>query len=348
MGTLTVAILTFCVTYLLMPLFRKLAFKFNIVDEPGGRKVHNATTPLLGGLAIYICFLIGLLANWDKYSFFMPIFFASTFILVLGIIDDIKQLSAQFRFFVELIVVLALILLNNDIRVSFLPNTPWGNVVEIIVTVFWIVGVTNAYNYLDGLDGLAAGSAVVNLGCFAVILYATGQYVFTSIAVVLIAACAGFLPHNFRKEKIFLGDAGSTFLGFNLACIALIGNWAGDNIVKIFIPVLILGVPIFDMIFTTIMRIKESKIKTLLEWLRYGGKDHFHHYLVDIGLHPVGAVLFIYCITLSLGLSAIMVANDSAIEAYLTLSQGSIIFAIIAVLIVVGKRRRTGWNKEKT
>jgi UDP-GlcNAc:undecaprenyl-phosphate GlcNAc-1-phosphate transferase len=133
------------------------------------------------------------------------------------------------------------------------------------------------------------------------------------------------------------------FLGFNLAGLALIGNWAQDNIVKISIPILILGVPIFDMIFTTIMRIKEAKIKTLLEWLQYGGKDHFHHYLVDLGMQPIGAVVFIYFVTLSLGISAIMVSNDQAFEAFLTLTQASIIFGIIAALIVVGRRHRSGW-----
>jgi UDP-GlcNAc:undecaprenyl-phosphate GlcNAc-1-phosphate transferase len=194
------------------------------------------------------------------------------------------------------------------------------------------------------MDGLASGSAVVNLLCFAVILYTTGQVALAELSVILIAANLGFLPHNFRKRKIFLGEAGSTLLGFILACVALIGSWAEDNIVKISIPILILGVPIFDMIFTTVMRIKEEKVKTLIEWLQYGGKDHFHHYLVDIGLRPLGAVVFIYCITFSLGISAIMVSNDRAIEGFFALLQSSIVFGIIATLIVIGKRRRSGWN----
>lgn len=161
------------------------------------------------------------------------------------------------------------------------------------------------------------------------------------------AACVGFLPYNnYKKARMFLGDAGSTFLGFTLACIALAGDWASDGVVKLFIPILILGMPIFDMIFTTVMRIREEKIKTVIEWLRYGGKDHFHHYLVDFGLHPSGAVMFIYFITLSLGLSAIMASNDQAVEAWLTLSQAAIIFGVIAVLIMAGKRHRSGWKNQ--
>jgi len=150
------------------------------------------------------------------------------------------------------------------------------------------------------------------------------------------------LTYNFlRKSGMFLGDAGSTFIGFCLACIAIHGNWAGDSMVKLFIPILILGVPIFDMIFTTVMRIKEQKIKNIIEWLKYGGKDHFHHYLVDLGLSQRGAVLFIYYITFSLGLSAIMVSNDSVIEGVMTILQSSIIFGVIGVLIVLGKKQQS-------
>jgi UDP-GlcNAc:undecaprenyl-phosphate GlcNAc-1-phosphate transferase len=262
--------------------------------------------------------------------------------MIVGLIDDIIGLSAPVRLFWQLIV--ALIISIFVVRVTFLPHGLWGDIGEIIITVIWIVGLTNAYNYLDGLDGLAVGSAVINLFCFSVILYTTKQYSLVILTIILMGACLGFLPYNFKKAKIFLGDAGSTSIGFTLAYIALIGNWAEDNIVKITIPILILGVPIFDMIFTTIMRTKKLKIKTLLEWLQYGGKDHFHHYLVDLGLQPLGAVVFIYFLTLSLGISAIMVSNDQAIEAFLTLSQASIIFGVIAVLMVVGKRRRSGWN----
>jgi UDP-GlcNAc:undecaprenyl-phosphate GlcNAc-1-phosphate transferase len=220
-----------------------------------------------------------------------------------------------------------------------------GNTIEIFLTCVWIVGLTNAYNYLDGLDGLAAGSATINLFFFAVILYGMGQYALGLIAVVLTAACLGFLPYNLHKiNKIFLGEAGSTFLGFMLACIGLQGSWAHDNVVRLFVPVFILGVPIFDMIFTTVMRIKEGKVKTIIEWLQYGGKDHFHHYLVDVGLSPWGAVLFIYALTASLGISAYMVSNDNGIEGLLTISQTTIIFWVIAVLMVVGRRRRSGWQ----
>jgi UDP-GlcNAc:undecaprenyl-phosphate GlcNAc-1-phosphate transferase len=257
--------------------------------------------------------------------------------MFIGLIHDKQALSAQLRFLCQLIV--SLMIIWFGVRIEFLPNNLWGNLGEILITVLWFVGITNAFNYLDGMDGLATGSAIINLFCFTIILYSTRQYSLVILAIILIAGCLGFLPYNFKKEKIFLGEAGSTFLGFSLAGIAVAGHWAADNVVKISIPILILGVPIFDMLFTTIIRIKEEKVKNLIEWLEYVGKDHFHHYLVDLGLSPLGAVGFIYFINLSLGISAIMLSNDAAIEAFLTLSQAAIIFGIIATLLVIGKRR---------
>jgi UDP-GlcNAc:undecaprenyl-phosphate GlcNAc-1-phosphate transferase len=330
-------LISFLVTYFSMPIFRGLAIQYKLLDLPGGRKIHKVATPLLGGAAIYLGLLVGVLFNLSKLHPFLPVLLGATLILILGLINDIKEISAHLRFFYQTLIALAVA--GMGVRVSFLPAGFWGDILEIVLTVFWLVGVTNAYNYLDGLDGLAAGSAVVNLGCFSIILYITGQYPLALLSVILIGVCLGFLPYNFRKTKVFLGEAGSTFLGFILAGIGLLGIWAEDNMVKVSIPILILGVPIFDMIFTTVMRIREEKIKTLLEWLRYGGKDHFHHYLVDLGFQPLGAVIFIYFVTLSLGISAIMVSNDVAIEGFLTLSQASIIFGIIATLIVMGKRR---------
>lgn len=333
-------LLAFSGAYISMPILRKLAIRFGIIDMPGGRKMHKVATPLLGGVAIYIGLLAGILFNLDSAHLIIRILTGATFILILGLANDIREISAQLRLVLQLLIALLVTIMGE--RISFLPTGYCGDAVEIFITILWIVGVTNAYNYLDGLDGLASGSATVNLLCFGIILYRTGQNSLVLLCIALGAACLGFLPYNLRKEKVFLGEAGSTLLGFILATIAITGNWAGDNIVKIAIPVLVLGVPIFDMIFTTVMRVKEKKVKTLVEWLRYGGKDHFHHYLVDLGFRHLGAVIFIYFIMLSLGISAIMVSNDSAMEAVLSIIQASIIFGIIATLIVIGKRHRSG------
>ncbi len=342
MSWVLLLLVPFLVTYLLISPLRKLAVKFRILDLPNRRSAHKRATPLLGGVAIYLGLLAGFFLHLRGLGYFMPLVISATIIVGVGLADDIKGLSARSRLLVQILV--SLILIKSGFHVSFLPQSLWGNLGQGIITVFWIVGVINAYNYLDGLDGLAAGSAIVNSLCFAIILYKTGQQPLVMLLLIIIGSCLGFLPYNFRKAKMFLGDAGSTLLGFLMASVALTGNWAQDNIVKISIPLLILGVPIFDMVFTTIMRIKEGKVKTLIEWLEYCGKDHFHHYLVDIGLSKLGAVVFIYFVSLSLGINAIMVSNDSAFEGFLSLGQAGMIFAMIAILIVIGKRRRSGWN----
>ncbi len=344
MKTFISLLVSFLAAYFLTPFCRVLAVRLKVLDIPGRRKIHHKITALLGGVAIYLGILLGLLTNYREILYLLPVLVGASIILILGLMDDAKKgaLSAKVRLLMQFLAILVVI--TSGIRISFLPVNLWGDIGEIIITIIWILGITNAYNYLDGMDGLATGSAILNAFCFAIILFSTNQSSSGLLAVVLIGACLGFLPYNFKNAKIFLGDAGSTLIGFLLACIALMGHWAQDHFVRISIPVLVLGVPIFDMIFTTIMRIKEEKVKTIGEWLQYGGKDHFHHYLVDLGLQPRGAVLFIYSITLALGISAIMVSNDNAIEAILTLAQSAIIAGILAVLLVVGKRRHSGWK----
>lgn len=333
-------IAAFAVSFFLVPLLCRLAVKLKILDFPGGRKIHKVAMPLLGGVAVYFGFISGIAFHFRNFSAFIPLLIGSSAILILGLINDIRPISAKTRFFCQSLIALAVVL--TGARVSFLPAGYLGDSIEVLITVFWLVGVTNAYNYIDGLDGLAAGSAIINLFCYAIILHTTRQSTLGWLSVVLAASCLGFLPHNFKNAKIFLGEAGSTFLGFMLAGIAIIGNWAEDNVVKLAIPILILGLPIFDMIFTTIIRIKDKKVKNLREWLEYSDRDHFHYSLVELGLRPVSAVIFVYFVVLSLGIHAIMVSNDVAVEGFLSLFQASIIAAVIGVLIVIGKKRHNG------
>lgn len=335
---LLTAIASFLVVFLSMPLFRMLAFRLKIVDFPGKRKVHRTMTPLLGGLAVYSGFLAGLFINRHLVQPLLPIIAGSTIIVLLGLLDDMRGLSARIRIFVQFIAALIVVMFGD--RISILPQSFLGDLFEVALSIIWIIGITNAYNYLDGLDGLASGSAIINFIFFGGILYLTRQSGLFMICVMMAGACLGFLPYNFKKgrKKVFLGDAGSTFLGFILASIGLVGYWAEGNMVRIAIPILILGVPIFDMVFTTVMRIAHKKIRTIHEWLKYAGKDHFHHHLVDLGLGMKGSVIFIYFTTISLGLSAVMVNRGTPKEAMLSILQGFIIFGIIGVLIVMGVR----------
>ncbi|MFH1777514.1 MAG: MraY family glycosyltransferase [Candidatus Omnitrophota bacterium] len=337
MQKLLIFLTAFLIVYFSTPLFKNLALKFNIVDRPGRRKIHKKVTALLGGGAVYFGVIITLFVNIAQLPFLPGIVIGATLIFVVGLFDDMRNLSAQLRLFVQLAAVVILMLFGT--RLSFLPNNVLGYTGEILLTIIWIIGITNAVNYLDGIDGLAAGTTAVSAAFFAIIAYQTGQPGVCGISLALMAGCLAFLPHNFSKAKIFLGDAGSTFIGFILASIAVVGNWAEDNVVKITVPILILAIPIFDMIFTTIMRIKEEKVNTIVEWLKYGGRDHFHHRLIDLGLSHVETVGFICFVAGSFGINAIMVSNEKAVVGLLSIIQAGIIFAGIGVLMVIGKRR---------
>lgn len=330
-------LIPFFVVLFSTPFFRKQAVKFNILDMPGKRKIHTTPTPLLGGLAVYLGVMSGLLYGLEYSKYLLGLMIGATIILVLGIFDDARGLSAQFRLLIQLLA--SLIMVSFGIHLTLAPGQLWGYLFNIALTLIWMIGITNSMNYLDGIDGLAAGIAAISGLFFSIIAYQTGQSFITVAGVVIMASALAYLPHNFSKNKIFLGDAGSTFLGFTLAGVAVIGNWAEDNVVKITVPILILAIPIFDMVFTTIMRIREKKVSTIIEWLKYGGKDHFHHRLVHLGIFPAKAMVFICLISISFGINAVMVSNEEAFVGILSILQATIIFAGIAVLMVIGRRR---------
>ncbi|MCM8819269.1 MAG: undecaprenyl/decaprenyl-phosphate alpha-N-acetylglucosaminyl 1-phosphate transferase [Candidatus Omnitrophica bacterium] len=326
----------FFISFFSVPFYRKLAKKYKILDIPNKRKVHKNPVPLLGGLSIFSAVILCFLFFYKNLKPITTLIFASSFIVIVGLINDKKKLSALARLIVQVFSALIFIIFCE--RISFLPTGFLGNILEIIISLVWIVGITNAYNYLDGLDGLASSLAVINSFYFVIMFFCSGQYNLAFFCLIFLFSCLGFLPYNFKNASIFLGDTGSTFLGFILACLAILGNWAEDNIVKITIPILILGIPIFDMTFTTIMRIKERKVKNIIQWLEYADKDHFHHYLVSLGFSSQMAVFFIILFAISLGISAIMLSNDKAFEAFLTLTQATILFIIIGVLLVIGRK----------
>jgi UDP-GlcNAc:undecaprenyl-phosphate GlcNAc-1-phosphate transferase len=336
-------LISFAVVFFSTPLLRKLAVGYNILDVPDHRKPHQVAVPLLGGVAIYAGIATGLLINQASFYMFSGLLLGGTLILLVGVMDDIFGVSSRIRLTVQVIAAFTIIAFGY--RIDFLPDTVLGNAGEIVLTLIWIIGITNAVNYMDGLDGLAAGMIAVISHCFAIIAFFSGQYQISTLSWILAAVCIGFIPYNLRREKIFLGDAGSTFIGFTLAGIAVIGHWASDNVIRLSVPILLLGVPIFDMVFTTIMRIKEKKVSTIVEWFDYAGKDHFHHRLIDLGLRSRSAVIFIYFITVVLGISAIIISQtDDTLLGILAILQGIIIFGAIGVLMIVGARRRSGWD----
>ncbi|UCD35485.1 MAG: undecaprenyl/decaprenyl-phosphate alpha-N-acetylglucosaminyl 1-phosphate transferase [Nitrospiraceae bacterium] len=335
------------IVLLATPLMRRFALAFDILDIPDHRKSHGNAVPLLGGVAVYFGIASGLFSSYESFHLFSGLLLGGTLIVVAGVIDDVRGLSSGTRLAIQ--VMAACMVIISGYRIDFLPNTMMGNIGEVLLTVIWITGITNAVNYMDGLDGLAAGIAAISAHCFSIIAALSGQYSLCVFTQILAVVCLAFIPFNLKGNKIFLGDAGSTFLGFTLAGIAVIGHWASDHVLRLSVPVLILGVPIFDMIFTTIMRVKEGKIHTVGEWLDYAGKDHFHHRLIDIGLRSRSSVLFIFFIAIALGISAIIVSqSEETFVGLMAILQGIIIFGTIGVLMIVGAGRRSGWDISDT
>ena len=315
-----------------------IANKFGIFDQPSERKVHIKPTPLLGGLAVFAAYTIALLLNFNFSWQLKGVVIGASFIVLSGLMDDVWELSASARLLIQILC--ALVVIAFGVRINIIPDqTPFAVTLEAVITVIWIVGITNAMNFLDGIDGLAAGLGVIAAGTFFVIAYQTGQTYFAYLNIALAGACLGFLLYNFHPAKIFLGDAGSSFLGFSLASLAVMGEWAEKSpVVALSIPLLILAVLIFDMIYISVARIYEKKVNNFKEWIEYVGKDHLHHRLMGLGLNQVQSVVIIYVLSLVFALAALVLKKATIEQAVLLLVQCVLILTIMAVLMIVGRR----------
>lgn len=334
---------SFFVAYLITPIVIKISHKFKILDLPDERKMHTQPTPRLGGVAIFFTVLL-LTINYFKYSTELTgVIIATSIIFLVGLYDDIKGFKASTKLLAQILA--TLILIKFGVMLSFVPHWPGEHLIEAVITIIWIIGITNAINFLDGIDGLCAGLGVVCMTLFFIIGWHLRQTYLAYLTIALTGACVGFLPYNYRflsgkRASIFLGDSGSTVIGFLLASVAVMGSWAvKDPVVSFSTPLLVLGVPIFDMIYTTISRFKNGSVRTIKEWLEFVGKDHFHHRLVTLGLLEKHAVMFILLITFCLGLGAIVIRQLKGFWAIFLLLQSIIIFFIITILMRLGRQR---------
>lgn len=333
-------LLSFGVGFIVTPIICALAPRLGAVDVPAGRKAHGAPTALLGGVAIYIAFAVTVLRNFAFTDELKGIVLAGTLILMVGIVDDLRELPARWKLAAQLAAVA--ILIRYGVVITFLPDTLWGTVGEWLLTAFWVVGITNAVNFLDGMDGLAAGSTGINAMFFGLVAWQNSQYDMMFLALPLLGACLSFLVYNFRPGQrawIFLGDAGSTFLGFMMAALAVMGDWASHHTVGLIVPILILGVPIFDMTFTTVMRVGTGRVRNFHQWIEFTGRDHIHHRLEDLRIGRVGAVLIIYVVSIWLGLSALALKNTTGINALLQVAQSVIVFLLLGYFMVFVRRQ---------
>ncbi|MFC1608078.1 glycosyltransferase family 4 protein [Candidatus Latescibacterota bacterium] len=328
-------VLSFCLSYLLTPILCAIATRLNIVDRPNARKMHQKSTPLLGGIAVFLAFSIGAVSMmW--YSFELKgVVYAASLILILGVLDDIFNLSSILRLAVQLIAVF--ILFYHGLELHFAPDFTSYHLLDKILTALWILGITNAVNFLDGMDGLCGGFGAIAAFFFGLVAFLTNQYFLMFLAFSLAGSCIGFLPWNFRPNKsarIFLGDGGSVFIGFTLASFAIMGDWAENRYVALTVPILILCLPIYDISMTTYFRFKEGSVRTIKQWFDYVGKDHFHHRVYEIGFGKTNGVFFLYVVNIMLGFSAVIVRTGGTLEAYLALLQGFIVLMALTAAMV--------------
>ncbi|NLO89883.1 MAG: undecaprenyl/decaprenyl-phosphate alpha-N-acetylglucosaminyl 1-phosphate transferase [Clostridia bacterium] len=291
----------FIAVLILTPIVRKIALAVGAVDRPNARKVHNKIMPRLGGVAIYLGFVGALLVFRSLGDFEKGLLLGSTIIVAAGVLDDIWGLPPKLKLTAQIIA--AAVLVSFGVKVEFV-TYPLGGVIPlgimaVPITILWIIGVTNALNLIDGLDGLAAGTSFIAAITMAVVAWIEGQYAVAGLALILGAAVMGFLPYNFYPAKMFMGDSGSMFLGFTLGSLAVEGLTKGATFISVFIPIIILGIPIFDTLFAVIRRCINHR--PIFE----ADKEHFHHILLDRGFSHRQAVLLIYGVNIFLGISAI-------------------------------------------
>ena len=315
----------------------RVAGKFNILDYPDPRKIHARPIPLLGGLAVFAAFALALIVNFHFSWALKGVAIASSLVMLSGLWDDVRSLPAAVRLLVQ--VACALLVVWFGVRLNIIPDRfSFAYPLEVVITVLWIVGITNAMNFMDGIDGLAGGIAFIASCAFFVIALQTGQRYFAFLNIALAGACFGFLFFNFPPAKIFLGDAGSSFLGFALASLAVMGEWAENSpIVAFSIPILILAVLIFDMIYISVSRIYRKKVRNFREWIEYVGQDHMHHRLIGLGLSRVQALLFIYFVCIVFALGALALKDATTAQALLLVLQCAFVLVIVTVLMVVGR-----------
>lgn len=305
--------MAFAISLALTPAAKSIAYKIGAIDIPKDkRRVHKKPIPRLGGLAIYYGFLISVLffSNMDKQL--AGIIGGSLLIVGVGIIDDVMALKASIKFVIQILAAIIVALCDVRINAISMPEVivPGGilslGVMSFPVTVLWIVGVTNAVNLIDGLDGLAVGvSSIATFSLFFIAILA-GEPVVAILAAALAGSCLGFLPYNFNPAKIFMGDTGSTFLGYMLSIICIQGLFKGYVIISFIVPFLILGLPIFDTAYAIFRRIKNKQP------IMSPDRGHLHHRLIDMGFSQKQTVAILYIITMILGLSAVMVVGQGA------------------------------------
>ena len=327
-------------TYALMPTVIYAAHRWDALDYPDARRVHAQPTPRIGGLAVIIAVNATLLLNFNYSIEFKGVIISALIVGALSLRDDIKELSAKTKLIGQFSAVA--VLMYCDVVIHFAPDTWWGHGLEYIVTALWIIGITNAFNFLDGINGLAASLAAITCLLMGMLAWHTDQAYMLYLCLAVAGAAIGFLPDNARYQsepRSFLGDVGSTYLGWVMASIAVMGDWSGDSAIKAYAaPLLIFSVMIFDIIYTTVARIARGDVHNFREWIEYVGKDHLHHRLMTLGCSQAQAVTLILSFSILMGLAALALIKSPMITVILLLAQAVIFYLVLSFFMLRVKK----------
>ena len=324
----------FLLAFLSTPLVKKLAKKIGAIDIPKDkRRMHTDSVPLIGGLAIFLGFLVSTVFFAEIDIKIIAILSGALIMVMLGVFDDKYALGAKFKLMIQIIAAAIPVIAGVRIERIILPFLKSGGIefgwLAYPITILWIVALTNAVNLIDGLDGLAAGvSAIASFSMFLIALM-QGNYVIAVMSAALVGACCGFLPYNFSPASIFMGDTGSTFLGFVMASLSVLGLFKIHAIISFAVPFIAFGIPIFDTSFAIFRRIKEHRP------IMSPDRGHLHHRLVDMGFSHKQAVLIIYAICIVLGAVAVLSFKSKLLA------------IVIAVLGVIGAFVFRYWGRMK-
>ena len=317
------------ISFLATPLVKALAYKVGAIDVPkDGRRMHKTPIPRLGGLAIFLAFLLSTLLFAEIDRQMKGILMGAVIIVILGVLDDIMTLRALTKFFIQILA--ASIAVYHGCVIQFVSNfnlfsdTLYINLgwLSVPVTIIWIVAITNAVNFIDGLDGLAVGVSAISAGSLLVIALMVAEGNIAIVIAALLGACIGFIPYNFNPAKIFMGDTGSTFLGYILATLSIQGLFKMYAIISFAVPFLILGVPIFDICFAFLRRIAKGQNPMIAD------RGHVHHRLIDMGFSQKQSVAITYMITAILGLAAVVLTTSGEFKAMFLIGSVFIVGAI--------------------
>ena len=317
-------------SYFFTPPVKNFAHKVGAIDVPkDARRMHKKPIPRLGGLAIYGGFLCSILIFGQLDETMLCVLLGAAIIVALGIFDDVLALGAKLKFVVQ-IVAADIPVCIGDLQIGLFTNlnplsdTPFVHlgILAVPATIIWIVGITNAVNLIDGLDGLAVGvSSIAAITMLAVALL-TGNMPIAITMAALAGACIGFMPYNLNPAKIFMGDTGSTFLGYMLATVSIMGLFKFYAVISFAVPFLILGLPIFDTANAIIRRVAAGRSPMSPD------RGHVHHKLIDMGFNQKQAVAILYAISATLGLTAVVLTSSGEVKAIVLL------LAVLAAILV--------------